>query len=240
MPLNPPPELLHGASLFLDFDGTLVELADEPNAIEVKEHLPNLLSRLSEKLGGRLTLVSGRASADVQSWLAPLQLPIAGSHGLELAGTLLHPSERLAEGLRHLRELQSRHEGVLVEEKPLGAALHYRLAPEAEEACRAAAEHAASVTGLQVQPGKMVFELKPASGDKGTAVRRIMAEPLHAGRRPLFIGDDLTDEYGFAAAQELGGAGVLVGQERPTLAIYRLADVQAVHDWLARAGDLLR
>lgn len=236
MPLSPPqPELLLGASLFLDFDGTLVELADRPDTITIGARLPELLADLSRKLGGRLVIISGRASADVRSWLAPLDLPVAGSHGLERPGVPALKSVSLDEGLRFLREVEQRFQGVLVEEKPMGAALHYRQAPGAEEACRIAADQAATITGLQVQPGKMVFELKPASGDKGSAVRAIMAEPLHLGTRPIFVGDDLTDEHGFAAVAELGGAGVLVGEERETAATYRLPDVTAVHDWLAAA-----
>ena len=240
MPLSPPPpELLLGASLFLDFDGTLVEIADAPDAIRVGDRLLSLLAELSTRLDGRLVLVSGRPSADVRSWLAPLQVPVAGSHGLEWFGVPAGASARLEAGLCHLRDLEQRFEGVLVEEKPMGAAVHFRQAPGAEGACRAAADHAASLAGLEVQPGKMVFELKPASGNKGTAVHAMMETPLHAGRRPLFVGDDLTDEHGFAAAVGLGGSGGLVGEERATAATHRLPDVSAVHDWLAQALELL-
>lgn len=240
MPLiTPPPSLLQNASLFLDFDGTLVNLADAPDAIQVEAGLRDLLARLGDRLQGRLVLVSGRASADVLAWIHPLEVPVAGSHGLERGGDPAHHAPALAEAKRHLGELRTRFEGVLIEEKPMGVAVHFRQVPEAEEACRAAAEHAAAVTGLQVQPGKMVFELKPGSGDKGTALREIMAEPLHAGTRPIFVGDDLTDEHGFAMARELGGAGVLVGEERPTAAEFRLPDVSAVHRWLGQAAEVL-
>jgi len=241
MPLitPPPPTLLHGASLFLDFDGTLVRIADRPGDIRVEHRLLALLEELGSKLDGRLTVVSGRASADVLAWLHPLRLAVAGSHGLERPGMPMSRPPAFDEGLQHLRQVEARHPGVLVEEKPTGAALHFRQAPEAEDECRTAAEHAAALAGLQVQPGKMVFELKPASGDKGTAVRDIMNEPHHAGRRPIFIGDDLTDEHGFAMARGLGGAGILVGEERTTAAIYRLADVPAVHDWLEGATETL-
>lgn len=241
MPLNPPPaDLLDHASLFLDFDGTLVPIAERPDGIAVAPTLLPLLEKLGERLKGRLTLVSGRTSADVLTWLHPLRIDVAGSHGLEVGGASFPSSPRLEAGLRLLREVEGRHDGVLVEAKPLGAALHYRQAPEAEEECREAADRAASLTGLQVQPGKMVFELKPASGDKGTAVRGIMAGEGHRGTRPVFVGDDLTDEHGFAAARALGGAGVLVGEPRETEAEYRLADVAAVHDWLAVALERLK
>lgn len=236
---TPPPTLLVDASLFLDFDGTLVRIADRPDEIRVEPRLLELLEELGGKLRGRLTLVSGRASADVLGWLHPLRLAVAGSHGLERGGAPALRPPALDESLRHLRAVEARYNGVLVEEKPMGAALHYRQAPEAEDDCRAAAERAAAISGLQIQPGKMVLELKPANGNKGTAVRDIMAEPPNAGTRPIFVGDDLTDEHGFAAARELGGAGVLVGEERETAATYRLAGVEAVHEWLEQAAEAL-
>ncbi|WP_300973079.1 trehalose-phosphatase [Sphingomonas sp. LHG3406-1] len=235
----PPPDLMLGASLFLDFDGTLVEIAEAPDAIRVGEGVRQLLADLSDRLGGRLVLVSGRSSADVRTWLAPLALPVVGSHGLELPGRSVSPPDELETGILQLQRLEQRFAGVLVERKPMGAALHYRQAPNAGEACRLAAEQVAAVTGLKVQPGKMVYELKPAEADKGTAIRILMAEPLHADTRPVFIGDDLTDEHGFAVARELGGAGVLVGEERPTAATYRLPGVAAVHQWLNDALERL-
>lgn len=240
MPLpSPPPELLQGASLFLDFDGTLVDLAPSPDAIRVTEGLRPLLAALADKLDGRVTLVSGRTSADVRAWLAPLALAVAGSHGLERDGETPVRANGFARSLARLHQVEAQYPGVLVEEKPLGAALHYRQAPDAEDACRIAADEAAALSGLSVQPGKMVFELKPATGDKGSAVHAIMAEPARAGTRPLFVGDDLTDEHGFAAAAALGGAGILVGPERPTAATYGLADVAAVHAWLEQGRELL-
>lgn len=238
-PIKPPTTLLRDASLFLDFDGTLVRIADRPDGIRVEPRLLKLLEELSRKLDGRLTLVSGRSSADVLTWLHPLRLTVAGSHGLERNGAPVDRAPALDECLRHLRSFEARHHGVLLEEKPMGVALHYRQAPEIEEECRSAAEQAAAISGLQVQPGKMVFELKPASGNKGTAVRDLMAEPQHTGTRPVFIGDDLTDEHGFAVVRELGGAGILVGEERDTAATYRLPDVDAVHDWLEQAAEVL-
>lgn len=240
MPLpTPPRELLRNAALFLDFDGTLVSIAERPDAINVPPQLIGLLERLQDKLDGRLTLISGRSSADVRRWLSPLQIPVIGSHGLERDGVEVPRSVELEDGLRHLRQVQALHSGVLLEEKPMGAALHFREAPEAEEACRAAASHVAASTGMQVQPGKMVFEIKPAEGDKGTAIRALMRDPRNAGRTPVFIGDDLTDEHGFAVVIDLGGAGILVGEERDTAAAYRLDDVEHVHRWLNKAGEEL-
>lgn len=240
MPLPTPPQtLLRDAALFLDFDGTLVPIADRPDAISVAPDLVSLLERLQDRLDGRLTLISGRASADVRRWLGPLQIAVVGSHGLEREGIAIHRSAMFEEGVRQLRLVQAQHAGVLLEEKPMGAALHFREAPHAEEACRAAANHVAASTGMQVQPGKMVFEIKPADGDKGTAIKALMEEPASAGRRAVFIGDDLTDEHGFSVVRELGGAGVLVGEERDTAATHRLPDVASVHRWLYEASEVL-
>jgi trehalose 6-phosphate phosphatase len=240
MPLmRPPVTLLAGNSLFLDFDGTLVELAERPDAIEVTPRLRGLLGVLHNRLQGRLMLVSGRASADVASWLAPLAVPIIGSHGLEGLGQPVVIPPALSIASDALRLFAAGRRGVLVEDKPMGVALHYRQAPDAEAACHAAAEQAAKAGGLQLQPGKMVVELRPAGNDKGTALRAVMDEPVHRATRPIFIGDDLTDEHAFAAARALGGAGILVGPERDTAATYRLADVRAVHDWLEQACEAL-
>jgi trehalose 6-phosphate phosphatase len=240
MPLpSPPPTLLRDASLFLDFDGTLVPIAARPDSIEVDPRLLSLLERLQDGLDGRVTLVSGRASADVLRWLDPLQVAVVGSHGLERAGVAAQRSPALEQGVALLQAFAARHQNVLLEEKPLGAALHYRGHPEAEDECRAAAHEAARIAGLQVQPGKMVVEIKPANGDKGSAVRSLMSEDAHLGSRPIFVGDDLTDEHGFAAAKELGGAGILVGPERDTAADYHLPDVDAVHHWLQLSAEAL-
>jgi trehalose 6-phosphate phosphatase len=141
-------------------------------------------------------------------------------------------------GLDHARERIGRFAGsvpgLLVEEKPFSIAIHYRRAPDREPQVRAFMDGLAAATGLVVQQGKMVTELRPAGADKGDAVRAFMAEPPFAGARPLFVGDDLTDEDAFRAAAELGGGGVLVGTSRATAASWRLDDVAAVAGWLSR------
>ncbi|HMC91944.1 MAG TPA: trehalose-phosphatase, partial [Allosphingosinicella sp.] len=118
-------------------------------------------------------------------------------------------------------------------DKPASVALHYRLAPHREEEAVALAQSLAARTGLVVQRGKMVVELRPCGADKGDALRALMAEPPFAGARPVFVGDDVTDEDGFRAATALGGLGIIVGPPRETAAHYRLPDVEAVHRWLA-------
>jgi len=236
---RPPLDLLQGASLFLDFDGTLVDIAPTPDAVEVSAELRDLLTLLHERLGGRVAILTGRASCEVARMIDPISLAIGGHHGLEtrLPG---QPSDLerpavLDDLLAELRRFEHDHPGVLVEEKPLGIALHFRGAPDAEVLCRAAVEQAAQRSGLEVQARKMLFELKPRGPNKGEALRRLMDEPPFAGSVPVFLGDDLTDEPAFAAAQDLGGAGVLIGDRTPTAANYGLPSVQDALQWLEQA-----
>lgn len=241
---EPPKALLKDASLFLDFDGTLVELAPSPDAVLVEDELRTLLTRLQAKLDGRVALLSGRAIADVRGHLHPVTLAVSGSHGLEHAaaeGDVVAADRPagLDKVVEDFRKIEGEHPGVLVEEKPLSVALHYRGAPDAEIVCHAAAEKAAIETGMTLQFGKMLVELKPSSGDKGSALEHFMTQPPFIGTRPVFVGDDLTDEHGFEAAKDLGGAGILVGPDRETAAVYRLEDVAAVRQWLGAACEEL-
>lgn len=241
-PLAPAPDLVsEGLSLFLDFDGTLVDIAERHDAVVVEPGLGRLIAALAGRLDGRLALVSGRSAADILSRIeiADAQPPfaVAGSHGLELrwsdgrAEAPVQP-EGLDEVLAALNALARAHPGVVVEEKPYGVALHYRQAPDAGPPCDELAETIAARTGFTLQRGKMVVELRAHGADKGDAVRRFMAEPPMAGTRPVFVGDDLTDEAGFRAAEALGGWGILVGGPRETAARYRLPGVKDVHEWL--------
>jgi hypothetical protein len=131
-----------------------------------------------------------------------------------------------------MSRLAGSHPGTLVEVKPLGVALHFRRCPSAEAACVSLASGLAETHGLNLQPGKMMIEVRGGGGDKGTAIRLLMREPDMAGTRPVFMGDDLTDEPGFAAAAELGGAGILVGERRESAALYRLNGVDDTLAWL--------
>ena len=243
MPDLPPPtaSLLDGAALFLDFDGTLVELAETPDSIEVPVSLRSLLDRLRERLEGRLAIVSGRSLADLDRHLPTSGIAFSGSHGLELKladGTALPLSVPIGLEAIHerVRRFAADRDGLIVEEKPAGIALHYRQAPD--EAGRVAAFMAelARESGFSVQQGAMVAELRPIGATKGDALKAFMTEPGFAGTRPVFVGDDLTDEHGFAAAAQLGGAGVLVGPTRPTAAGFRLPSVAAVAYWLGAAA----
>lgn len=236
----PPPMLLHGAALFLDFDGTLVELAATPDAVRPDARLPSLLARLSATLGGRVAVVSGRGAAEVARFLGDPPLVIAGSHGVETRwpdGRIDAPAAPDTRALLDaLHTFVADHPGTLAEEKPFGAALHWRRAPEVEAEASAFAAALADRHGLHLQPGKMVAELRPGGTDKGDAVARLMRLPAMAGARPLFLGDDLTDEAGFRAAAALGGAGILIGDPRETAAAYRLAGVAETLAWLDEAS----
>lgn len=240
--LPPPPlSLLDGAALFLDFDGTLVELADAPDAIRVPGELPDLLHTLAARLQGRLAIVSGRSLADLDRHVACRGIAVSGSHGLELLladgrHQAIRRDAELDEARERIRRFAAADAGLLVEEKPASIALHYRLAPAWADAALRLMDELADRAGLVVQHGKMVAELRPAGADKGDAVKTLMREPAFAGARPLFMGDDLTDEHAFAAAAEMGGAGILVGDARGTAALYRLGSVAAVAAWLKAAA----
>jgi len=243
--LEPPPAgLLRGCSLFLDFDGTLVEIVERPDAVAVDTSLVTLMSRLADKLQGRLAVVSGRSRAEIDALFGGAGFAVGGSHGLELGwpdGRLIAPETPagLGEIAARMRALAAVYPGILVEEKPFGAAIHYRGAPESAPECRALAAQLASETGLTLQAGKMVFELRAPGGDKGAALHAFMDQPPMRGTRPVFVGDDLTDEDAFAAAAALGGDGILVGEARRTAARYRLPDVDATRAWLALAAGAL-
>lgn len=241
-PSAPPPFLTTDDALFLDFDGTLVDMADAPDLIAVPATLPDLLLRLSERLGGRVALVSGRALADLERHLGCTGFAVSGSHGLELrlsdGRTLSAPPAGDIEEVRTaIARFAAERPGLLVEDKPAGIAVHFRQAPEQEQEVDAFLGDLALRSGLAVQHGKMVIELRPQGADKGDALRILMGEPPFAGARPLFVGDDLTDEHAFAAAAALGGAGVLVGAPRDSAARWRLPDVAAVARWLEQAVE---
>ncbi|MCF8709720.1 trehalose-phosphatase [Rhizorhapis sp. SPR117] len=235
----PPQNLLDGASLFLDFDGTLVELADRPENVSVSDNLHQLLHDVRQMLEGRLAIVSGRSVATLRREFGLGDFLLSGSHGLEHASpdqpvqAPPRPSE-IELVLDRLSAFASGKTGLLVEEKSLGAALHFRLAPEREAECLELCRQLARETGLYLQYGKMLFELRPGSGGKGSAVVHLLEQTELGTGRPVFIGDDITDEAGFIATAQQGGSGILVGPHRQTAAHYRLMDVTAVHVWLSQ------
>jgi trehalose 6-phosphate phosphatase len=238
--LPPPPRnLFRQASLFMDFDGTLVEIVERPDAVVVDAALISLLANLRLAFEDRLAIVSGRSLAQLDTMLGPLAeaLALSGSHGNEhrWRGVTAHPVRPAAldAAVDALTDFAAAHPGALVEIKSYSVALHYRQAPSIGAPAQAIAARLAAEHELSLECGKMVVELRVAGGDKGVAVRRLMARPPMAGTLPLFLGDDLTDEAGFEAARALGGMGILVGEPRSTAAEFGLPDVAAARAWLA-------
>lgn len=237
--LLPPPPLaqLRGAALFLDLDGTLVPFATSPGAVGCDPARNELLAQLGKQLHGRLAIVSGRAIADIDRILDRNVVAVAGVHGLErrLASRrriapLAHPKLGAARDV--LCAFAATQPGLLLENKDYSVALHYRGAPAAKPAIRELAQRLANENGLVLQEGAMVAELRMAGPDKGDAIRAFMAEAPFLGAHPVFIGDDLTDEHGFAVVNALGGTAILAGAPRATCASWRLDDVSAVMNWL--------
>jgi trehalose 6-phosphate phosphatase len=230
-----------GDALFLDFDGTLAEIGPDPDAIALPSGTAEALARLAMRLDGALALLSGRDIRDLARRI-PGDVWRLGGHGLETippgAPAPAAPPPLAAAVLAPLRTAAAMP-GVRLELKGPVAALHYRAAPEAEAACLAAAGQAAALApDLVAQAGKMVVEVKPAAAHKGSALRRLMQAPPFAGRRPVMLGDDTTDEDAIEVAQDLGGVGVKVGPG-PSAARWRTPSPASVRAWLGREADRL-
>lgn len=227
-------------ALFLDFDGTLVELAAAPHEVVLGPGLVPLLTGLSAALGGALGVVSGRPLAEIDWFLAPLLLPGAGLHGLEYrdrpgaATASLGENPEIALLRKRLLGQDPGGRGLVLEDKGAALALHFRQRPELGGLAREMLQEAVrDLANLHLVDGKMVVEVKPRHADKGSSVARLMRLHPFSGRRPVFLGDDVTDEDGMKMAARLGGFGIKVG-EGTTSARHRLSDVAAVHTWLAR------
>lgn len=234
-----PPAACVECAFFLDVDGTLLDIADTPSAVRVDMELLELIERLSRISGGALALVSGRSISDLEELLGARRMPLAGQHGLErrdATGRLwIHAAPPGAKCTikEVLAPVLARHAGLLLEDKGLTLALHYRQAPQlAAYAHRLMAKVMQKAGGgLELQKGKRVIEIKPAGIDKGTAVAEYLAESPFRGRHPVFIGDDLNDEHGFAEVNRVGGISIKVGPGA-SCARYRLPHVAAVRNWL--------
>jgi trehalose 6-phosphate phosphatase len=233
----PAPLALARTALFLDLDGTLAPIAARPQDVVPDPRRTGILEKLGGRLDGRLAVVSGRTLCDIDRILEGRVPAVAAVHGLvrrDASGAVTqtppHPAQ--PEAVAALRLFAARHPGMLVEDKVLSATLHYRGAPEQAEAAGHEAVRIAARTGLALQLGDMVVELRTPGPTKGDSVEAFLAHAPFMGAVPIFLGDDLTDEDGFAAAERLGGYGVLVGPKRDTAARLRLDNVDAALAWL--------
>lgn len=230
-------------ALFLDVDGTLLDFAETPEQVSVPSGLPDLLRALHDFLGGALALVSGRPIATLDRLFAPLRLPAAGQHGAELRATALGeivrtpPPSHLAEVSAGLRRFAATHPGILVEDKNASVAVHYRRAPQFRDELEAFTRAAIATNNehMEILEAVMAFDVKLRSVDKGRAVAWFMNRPPFTGRVPVFIGDDHTDEYGFAEVAERAGYAIQVGTSRPRVTPWHIATPADLRQWL-RAG----
>lgn len=240
-----PPQIdLRRSALLLDVDGTILEIAPAPDRVHVPEGLCELLLHLRERTAGALALISGRPLADIDELFAPLNLAAIGCHGAEIRSEadgeiLIHAPPLDARLRERLLALGTMGKGIVTEDKTYGVALHYRLAPELAAPLVQAVEDAAAEfadTGVVLLHGKHVIEAKSAGVDKGTAFRGLMGTRPFAGRRVVFVGDDVTDEAVFAVLPEFGGYGISVGRaiDGAEFCFPRAQDVRA---WLAALAD---
>ena len=241
--LSPPPARL-GWSYFIDFDGTLVDFARTPAEVRVDPELRWLLDAAHSAVHGALAIVSGRPLAELDRFIGLPHLPIAGQHGLEWRDAFgcVARMPRLSLSphiVQAAKAWAAERPGALVEVKDFSVALHVRAVPglmaDALDIGRQLV--ASDPSRLMLQPGSFVVEIRCKGGDKGDIVNRLLRDRPFLGRRPVFIGDDLTDEHGFAAASRGGGFGILVGAERDTHARHRLAGPDAVKAWLMPLAD---
>jgi trehalose 6-phosphate phosphatase len=243
---EPPPTLDLQAAVFLDVDGTLLEIAPRPELVRVPPGLPGLIACLAEERGGALALVSGRPLTQLDRLFDPWRGAAAGLHGIERRradGALDRISDSASEAALSLvrpklAALASDGSGLVLEDKGATLALHYRAVPRREAEIRAYAERLRDEVGPAVRliAGKMVVEFQPRTANKGQAIAAFMAEPPFLGRRPVFVGDDTTDEDGFTEIRRRGGMAIRVGKPSKTEANYGVPSVDAVLEWLAGTG----
>src|SRR5947209_8707076 len=203
------------SAYFFDVDGTLLELRRRPEEVVADEHLRGLLTRLQAAAGGAVALVSGRSITDLDRIFDPLTLPSAGLHGADIRfpdGSRRTARADLMDEVRPLvAAFTASHDGIWLEDKGATLAVHFRERPELAGEVLAFLSHFQQGRDLAVQEGKMVVELKSAAHDKGTAIKTLLAQKPFEGRRPVFVGDDLTDEHGFAEVQRAGGIAIRIG-----------------------------
>jgi trehalose 6-phosphate phosphatase len=247
-PLPPPPlpDATARWAIFLDVDGTLLDFADDPLTVRPGAPLLARLHALRQALGGALALVSGRTLADLDRLFAASHWAAAGLHGLQLRhadGSCRHftvvPTQQAR--MRDVaRTLAARFDGVQVEDKHAAVALHCRRSPAQLPALHEAAIAVITqLPGYELQPGNLVLEFKPSGMDKGRAVLELLQRAPFAGRQPVYLGDDLTDEHAFASVNARHGLSVRIGAREPSLATFTLAGPAAAEAWLTRVLDAL-
>jgi trehalose 6-phosphate phosphatase len=233
---------LSDVAIVLDVDGTLLDIAPKPDDVHVPEGLRETLALLLRRLDGALAILSGRPLADIDRIFAPMKLPAAGGHGSEIrlipdGQVRRSPTSPLNQDIRdRICRIAALDPGILIEDKPYSVAVHYRLAPRRGEDVRKAVARIRDEIGanaVEILPGKSVIEIKPRGFDKGTALRALMSLPPFAGRRPVFIGDDKTDDAAFAVLAEFGGIGFSVGGAAPGAA-FDFGGPADVRRWLER------
>lgn len=236
---------LNQLALLLDIDGTLLDLAPTPREVWVPPNLETTLTRLHQRTSGALALVSGRSLNDIDLIFAPTIFPAVGGHGAEMrlsaeteaVATHAPPLDKELKG--RLAAIGKLSPGILLEDKGYSLALHYRLAPQMEQAIYdavAAIRTDQPDAPIEVLPGKFVCEIKHAGFTKATGVLELMKHPPFQGRRPVFIGDDVTDETVFAIMPELRGLAFSVGRRAEAVAGH-FDEPRDVRDWLARLLD---
>jgi trehalose 6-phosphate phosphatase len=230
--------------LFLDVDGTLIELTDSPLDTFADPELKTLLSHVAERLGGALALISGRSIDYLDALFSPLRLPAAGLHGVERrkASGIMHGASfvdtQLTDARVAVNALVKAQPGTSVEDKGRTLAVHFRMAPQREAAVRQALTDIAKPLGsnYHIQEGSMVLEIKPRGFSKATAIKAFMKEPPFSGRMPVFVGDDLTDQDGFKMVEDQGGISIAVGDR--VHGQFRFETVSAVRAWLQEIAAL--
>lgn len=230
-------------ALFLDFDGTLVEIAPSPDDVRLDRRVAPTLDTLRANLGGALALVSGRPISFLDNALDPYRFDIAGLHGAQIRtdGEIRAQSEvpaEMHEATRDLVRFANSNVGIIVEDKRISIALHWRLAPQLKDEALALLRAIAARMGpgIRLQEGKAVAELVPAGASKGNAIAWMMRNAPYAGRRPVFIGDDITDEDGFKSVNALGGVSIRIG-DGETCAAHRIASPTQLRSLLLAAVD---
>jgi trehalose 6-phosphate phosphatase len=227
-------------ALFLDVDGTLLEIAATPDRVRVPASLRNTLQLSCERAHGALALLSGRSLDDLDELFSPCVFPASGKHGLEVrlpSGKVIRPEldpSVLNRARRWLGILQKDNRGLLLEDKGVALAMHYRLAPKLAREVEVVMYEMAAELGeaFIVRPGKCVYELMPRGFDERSAIQLLMKEREFARRTPVFVGDDPCDEVGFQAVNEMGGHSIRVGNLEETTARYRFSSVSTVVAWL--------